>query len=207
MTPYLTHRPHPWHGLPLVASEDLFWGYIEITPFDQIKYEVDKATGYLKVDRPQRTASLPPMPYGFLPRTLCARRVAELCPTADRGDGDPLDLCVLSERPIDRADILMRVRPLGGLRMVDAGEADDKIVAVLHEDPVWGALRELSEVPPGLVERLRHYFLTYKLAPGKQPVAIDAVYGAEHARGVLAAASADYEEAFGRHAAEGPGRA
>lgn len=197
MPPYLTQRPHPWHGLPLRATDELYWGYIEITPFDQVKYEVDKPTGYLKVDRPQRTASLPPTLYGFLPRTLCASRVAGLCPTADRGDGDPLDLCVLSERPISRADILLRARPLGGLRMVDAGEADDKIVAVLHEDPLWGAARELTDVPATLIERLRHYFMTYKLEPGKQPVAIDAVYGAEHALAVIAAAAADYEEVYG----------
>ena len=144
MAPYLTHRPHPWHGLPLSVGEDVYWGYIEITPFDQVKYEVDKPTGYLKVDRPQRTASLPPTLYGFFPRTLCARRVADLCPTADRGDGDPLDICVLSERPISRADILLKCRPVGGLRMVDAGEADDKIVAVLYDDPLWGGAREIG---------------------------------------------------------------
>ncbi|MFN7146293.1 MAG: inorganic diphosphatase, partial [Myxococcota bacterium] len=135
MLPYLPHRPHPWHGLPLTPDKPgLFHAYVEITPFDQVKYEVDKPTGYLKVDRPQRTASLPPTLYGFLPRTYCGDDVAALCPTADKGDGDPLDVCVISERPIARADILLNVRVVGGLRMVDAGEADDKIVAVLHED-------------------------------------------------------------------------
>lgn len=194
MRSYATHRPHPWHGLPLAAGPaGLYWGYVEITPFDKVKYEVDKVTGYLKVDRPQRTASLPPTLYGFLPQTYCGPAVAALCPGADRGDGDPLDVCVISERPIDRADILLRVRPVGGLRMVDAGEADDKIVAVLHEDPVWGDVREIAALPQGLVDRLRHYFLTYKLEPGKQPVAIDATYDAAHALAVIAAASADYD--------------
>ncbi|MDP2306178.1 MAG: inorganic pyrophosphatase [Pseudomonadota bacterium] len=199
MTPYLPHRPHPWHGLPLLAGPPgLFHAYIEITPFDKVKYEVDKATGYLKVDRPQRTASLPPTLYGFLPRTLCAGHVAALCPTATRGDGDPLDVCVISERPIDRADILLRVRVVGGLRMVDAGEADDKILAVLDQDPVWGDARELTDLPSGIVERLRHYFMTYKLTPGGQPVAIDAVYDAAHAGKVIEASVADYDEAFPR---------
>lgn len=194
---HLPHRPHPWHGLPIRPGPgDLFHAYIEITPFDKVKYEVDKATGYLKVDRPQRTASLPPTLYGFLPRTLCASRVAALCPSATRGDGDPLDVCVISERPIDRADILLRVRAVGGLRMVDAGEADDKIVAVLDQDPVWGDVRELAELPVGIVERLRHYFMTYKLEPGKQPVAIDGMYDAAHALAVIEAAVADYDEAF-----------
>jgi inorganic pyrophosphatase len=197
MTPYLPHRPHPWHGLPLLAGPPgLFHAYIEITPFDKVKYEVDKATGYLKVDRPQRTASLPPTLYGFLPRTLCAAHVAALCPTASRGDGDPLDVCVVSERPIDRADILLRVHIVGGLRMVDAGEADDKIIAVLDQDPVWGDVRELTQLPNGIVERLRHYFMTYKLTPGGQPVEIDAVYDAAHALTVIAASVADYDEAF-----------
>jgi inorganic pyrophosphatase len=197
MHTYLPHRPHPWHGLPLSAGEpEIYWAYIEITPFDKVKYEVDKATGYLKVDRPQRTASLPPTLYGFFPRTYCGAAVAALCPTATRGDGDPLDVCVISERPIDRADILLRVRVVGGLRMVDAGEADDKIVAVLHEDPVWGEVRELDALPWGLIERLRHYFMTYKLAPGKQPVVIESAYGAEHARAVIEAAVVDYDAHF-----------
>lgn len=199
MKPYMPHRPHPWHGLPLApATPGLFHAYIEITPFDKVKYEVDKLTGYLMVDRPQRTASLPPTLYGFLPRTLCAARVAALCPTATKGDGDPLDVCVISERPIDRADILLRVRVVGGLRMVDAGEADDKIIAVLHQDPVWGDVRELTELPAGIVERLRHYFMTYKLTPNGQPVAIDAVYDAAHALAVIEASVGDYDEAFPR---------
>jgi inorganic pyrophosphatase len=197
MPPYQAFRPHPWHGLPLGPGiPGLFHAYIEITPFDKVKYEVDKETGYLRCDRPQRTASLPPTLYGFLPRTYCGPRVAALCEHADRGDGDPLDICVISERPIDRADILLRVRVVGGLRMVDAGEADDKIIAVLDQDLIWGDARDLAEIPAGLVERLRHYFVTYKLAPGRQPVEIDLVYGAEHARAVIAAAVADYDEKF-----------
>ncbi|MFN7145112.1 MAG: inorganic diphosphatase, partial [Myxococcota bacterium] len=92
--------------------------------------------------------------------------------------------------------ILLNVRVVGGLRMVGAGEADDKIVAVLHEDPVWGDVRELDALPPGLVQRLRHYFMTYKLEPGKQPVAIDAVYGAEHAHRVIEASARDYARTF-----------
>lgn len=190
-------RPHPWHGLPM-RDGDRVVAYIEITPFDSIKYEVDKETGYLKCDRPQRSNSLPPTLYGFVPRTWCRSRVAALAGAA-AGDGDPLDICVLSERPINRADILLRVHLVGGLLMVDKGEADDKLIAVLDQDPVWGEARELQDVPPALVDRLRHYFMTYKLDPssGGQPVRIDAVYGAERARAVLEAAAADYAEGFG----------
>ena len=196
MSHYRTHRPHPWHGLPREAGPDLYFGYIEITPFDQVKYEVHKPTGYLWVDRPQRTASLPPTLYGFLPRTYCGDAVAALCPGAARGDGDPLDICIVSERPIDRADILLRFRAVGGLRMVDNGEADDKIVGVLHEDALWGDVTELEELPSAIIDRLRHYFMTYKLEPGRQPVEIDAIYGAGHARAVIEASAVDYAVKF-----------
>lgn len=203
------HRPHPWHGVPIgpgapcVGVPEILYGYVEITPFSTIKYEVDKATGYLKVDRPQRSNSLPPYAYGFIPRTWCTSRVAGIArstvPGVMKGDGDPLDICVISERPIDRSDILLGCRAVGGLLMVDNGEADDKIIAVLDRDPVWGDVRELHGLPPALVDRLRHYFLTYKFDPasGAQPVTIDAVYGAQRAREVIAAAMADYEEGFG----------
>jgi inorganic pyrophosphatase len=190
------YRPHPWHGLPAgLAFPDRLNAYIEITPFDSVKYEVDKESGFLMVDRPQRLSSLPPTLYGFVPRTYCGPRVAALAGT-EKGDGDPLDICVLSERAITRADILLRARPLGGLLMVDKGEADDKIVAVIEQDPVWGDVRELSELPPALIERLRHYFTTYKMTPGGNQVAIDAAYGIERAREVLLASAADYAEAF-----------
>ncbi len=176
---------------------EILYAYVEITPFSTLKYEVDKATGYLKVDRPQRSNALPPCAYGFVPRTWCKDRVAAIAGTT-KGDGDPLDICVLSERPIDQSDILLGCRALGGLLMVDNNEADDKIIAVLDQDPIWGDARELTDLPPALIDRLRHYFLTYKfdVRTGKQPVTIDAVYGAERARSVLAAAMADYVEGY-----------
>jgi inorganic pyrophosphatase len=172
--------------------------YIEITPFSTIKYEIDKESGYLKVDRPQASNSLPPSAYGFIPRTYCGARVAALA-DVDRGDGDPLDICVLSERPIDRSDILLCGRVIGGMLMVDRGEADDKIVAVLDRDPVMGSLTEMDQLPRALVDRLRHYFLTYKLDPntGVCPVQVDRLYGAEQARGVLKAAMEDYRDLIG----------
>ena len=133
-------RPHPWHGLATGRELPLHVNaYIEITPFDLIKYEVDKASGYLRVDRPQRTSSQPPSLYGFVPRTYCGDKVAALCPGAQRGDGDPLDICVLSERPIARSEIIVPARIVGGLQLLDRGEADDKIIAVLEGDLIWGA--------------------------------------------------------------------
>ena len=172
--------------------------YIEITPFDLVKYEVDKATGYLRVDRPQRTSSTPPTLYGFIPRTYCGRRVGELAPGAEFGDGDPLDICVISERQIERAEIILNAVVIGGLQMIDAGQADDKIVAVLQKDPVWSEITDLEELPSALIERLRHYFLTYKMVPGQQhAVRIASIYGREQALRVIQAAIEDYQEDFG----------
>jgi inorganic pyrophosphatase len=189
-------RPHPWHGLE--AGRELpLWvsAYIEITPFDLIKYEVDKASGYLRVDRPQRTSSQPPTLYGFIPKTYCGTRIAALCPGAERGDGDPLDICVISERPIQRSEIIVPARVVGGLQLLDRGEADDKLIAVLEADFVWGGVSELAELPPILIERLQHYFTTYKLVPGTRPqIAVQKVYGADHAGRVVTAAVEDYNE-------------
>ena len=198
--PFYRWRPHPWHGLgPGPDVPSVVQAYIEITPFDLVKYEVDKTNGYIRVDRPQRSSSQPPTLYGFIPRTYCGSRVGALCPTAKGGDRDPLDICVISERPIDRADVLLDARVIGGLQMVDAGEADDKIIAVLDNDLVWGEARSLGDVPEVFTERLRHYFETYKSVPGEaaSTVRIAEVYGPEHARAVVTAAIADYEEAYG----------
>ncbi|MCB0990831.1 MAG: inorganic diphosphatase, partial [Acidimicrobiales bacterium] len=91
-------RAHPWHGLPIGdKAPNVVDAFIEITPFDAVKYEIDKITGYLRVDRPQGSSALPPTLYGFIPRTYCGQRVADLTPSADTGDGDPLDICVLSQ--------------------------------------------------------------------------------------------------------------
>ncbi len=197
--PFFRWRPHPWHGLAVGPNApDVVHAYIEITPFDTVKYELDKTTGFLRVDRPQRTSSSPPTLYGFIPRTYCGDRVGALLPAAERGDADPLDICVLSERPIDRSEVILNAHVIGGLPMVDGGEADDKIVAVLQNDHLWGHIRDLSELPPVLVERLRHYFETYKLVPGQSnAVEIGPAYGREHALAVVNAAVADYDEVFG----------
>ncbi|GDX83623.1 inorganic pyrophosphatase [Deltaproteobacteria bacterium] len=199
---FAAFRPHPWHGLdPGPDTPGVVTAYIEITPYSTVKYEVDKVSGFLKVDRPQRMNALPPTLYGFVPRTYCGSGIAKLAGT-DRGDGDPLDICVLSERTIDRADIILRARVVGGLLMVDKGEADDKIVAVLEGDAVWGEVTELDALPPALVARLRHYFETYKLEPGKNPVRIEAEYGRERALEVIRTSLSDYQREIATLAAD-----
>lgn len=173
--------------------------FIEITPFDMIKYEVDKKTGYLRVDRPQRSSSMPPSLYGFIPRTYCGNKVGALSNQTDKGDGDPLDLCVLSERPIDRTEVILSTRVIGGLHMIDRGEADDKIITVLDNDKYYSNVQNVSDLPEVLIERIRHYFGTYKLIPGSDSndVYVDRVFDVEHARKVITASMEDYEDMFG----------
>jgi inorganic pyrophosphatase len=194
MKEFFEFRPHPWHGLPVGPNPpELVNAYIEITPFDLIKYEVDKNSGYLKVDRPQRTSSQPPALYGFIPKTFCGERFRKLSPSAIRGDGDPLDICVVSERPITKSEVILLARPIGGLQMIDGSEADDKIIAVLEGDYVWGHVKEISELPAIILERLQHYFLTYKLQPASENrIKIDQSYGRDYAFKVIEAAMQDY---------------
>jgi inorganic pyrophosphatase len=198
--PFYRWRPHPWHGLDAgLDAPRVVNAYIEITPFDSIKYEIDKATGYLRVDRPQRGSAQPPTLYGFIPRTYSGRRVAALsAPGVERADGDPMDICVISERAITRSEIVLSARIVGGIQMIDDGEADDKIVAILESDLFWGPVQELTALPEALLERLTHYFSTYKLRPdASNKVVIAGTYGREHAQLVVAAALEDYKEAYG----------
>jgi inorganic pyrophosphatase len=197
--PFYRWRPHPWHGLEVGPKPpEVVHAYIEITPFDLVKYEVDKYTGYLRVDRPQRTSANPPSMYGFIPRTYCGERVGDMSPKAGRGDQDPMDICVISERAINRAEVILNARVVGGLQMIDLGEADDKIIAVLENDFVWADVQDISDLPDILVERLRHYFGTYKLIPGQEnETFIEKTFGRDHAIRLIEAAMADYDEEYG----------
>src|SRR5687767_4736758 len=188
----LSFRPHPWHGVdPGPRFPEVVVAYIEIVPTDGVKYEIDKYSGYLKVDRPQRFSNFCPTLYGFVPKTYCGEKVAAQKiaggPEVDRGDGDPLDICVLTDRPISRGEILLEARPIGGLRMVEAKEADDKIIAVMIGDPTYGELVEVNQLSRAVIDRMRHYFLTYKEIPGAVParITVDPVYGPKEARDVL----------------------
>ncbi|MBN1231292.1 MAG: inorganic pyrophosphatase [Anaerolineales bacterium] len=197
--PYYRWRPHPWHGLsPGPNPPKVINAFIEITPFDLIKYEVDKETGYLRVDRPQRTSSLPPTLYGFIPRTYCGNHVTALCDEAEKSDGDPLDICVISERPINRSEVILTVRVIGGMQMIDKGEADDKIIAVLDSDDFWEHAKSISDIPPNTLTRIEHYFNTYKIMEEGSSTYVAHMYDAKHARKVVSAAMLDYETIYGQ---------
>lgn len=197
-------QAHPWHGVAAGDVEGFLNAYVEITPADPVKYELDKPSGILRVDRPQRLSSLPPTLYGFIPQTYCAAKVARRAEersgkTGLKGDGDPLDVCVLTEKGFSAGSFLARVRPVGGLRMLDNNEADDKVIAVLEGDVVYGNVADLSELPKGLVDRLVHYFGTYKQLPSEatRRVAIDEVYDAAEAREVVRRSQEDYRDVYG----------
>src|SRR5687768_3507692 len=113
---FSANKAHPWHGIAIGSeAPETVTVFIEIVPSDTVKYEADKESGYLKIDRPQQYSNVVPANYGFIPRTYCGARIAEMArngsgsPISD-GDGDPLDILVLSEHHIPRGDIILKAR-------------------------------------------------------------------------------------------------
>lgn len=198
----LTYRSHPWHGLSLGEEfPALIPCYVEMVPSDTVKYELDKATGLLRVDRPQKYSSLCPTLYGLIPQTFAGKRVAEYCMKKTGlaglvGDGDPLDICVFTDQPIIRGDIMVKAIPIGGFRLLDGDEVDDKIVAVLQGDFIYGSVDNIDKLPEGVLERLRHYFLTYKDKPERVPtrVEITDIYAKDEAYEIMRLSILDYQE-------------
>jgi inorganic pyrophosphatase len=197
-------RSHPWHGIPIGEEyPDVVNTYIETVPTDTVKYEMDKRSGFLKVDRPQKYSSVCPTLYGFIPQTYCGDQMAKIC--VDRtgrasvvGDDDPLDICVLTEKTISHGDIIVRAVPIGGFRMIDRGQADDKIIAVMYGDGLYSPWQDIKDCPQAFIDRLRHYFLTYKDLPGSiSPMCeITHVYDRAEAIDVIEKCRADYLTKF-----------
>ncbi len=203
-------RAHPWHGVDIGsdAPEEIHC-YIEIVPTDTVKFELDKETGLLKADRPQKYSNHCPTLYGLIPQTHAGKRIGEYCAKkANRphieGDDDPLDICILTEKPILRGDILVTAKPIGGIRAIDGNEADDKIIAVLKGDLVYEGIEDIADCPPNLIDRLKHYFLTYKESPEdlvvseRRRMEIIEIYGKKEAHEVINLGQQDYEDHFSR---------
>ncbi len=200
-------RAHPWHGVEIGenAPKEVHC-YIEIVPTDTVKFEIDKPTGLMKVDRPQKYSNNCPSLYGLIPQTYAGKRVGEHCSKhANRpgimGDHDPLDVCVLTEKPILRGDILVTAIPIGGIRAIDGNEADDKIIAILKDDLVYKNIRDLKDCPDNLIDRLQHYFLTYKESPDDlageaRKMEIAGIYDREEAQHIIKLAQEDYLDSF-----------
>lgn len=200
-------KAHPWHGI--TAGEHapkIVTAFIEIVPTDTVKYEIDKETGFLKIDRPQKFSNVIPTLYGFIPQTYCDVEVAAFASLKSgkkiaKGDGDALDICVMSERVISHSDIILQAIPIGGFRMIDKGEADDKIIAVMKGDEVYQNWKDITDCPEGVINRLKHYFLTYKNIPGADgpTCEITNIYGAEEAQEVIRKSMQDYKTKYSKY--------
>ncbi len=199
----LRYKSHPWHGVFIGKNAPHeVTAFIEVVSTDTVKYEIDKESGYLRVDRPQKFSNVIPALYGFIPQTFCGLKVGEFCNEKTgreniTGDGDPIDICVLTEKTLAHGDLLVNARPIGGFRMIDGNQADDKIIAVLLNDTVYGHFKEINEVPDIVIQRLEHYFLTYKDMPGQESnTEIAAIYDSTTACQVIELSMEDYNKRF-----------
>ncbi|EGK01656.1 inorganic pyrophosphatase [Dysgonomonas gadei] len=197
-------KAHPWHGVTIGDNApEVVTCFIEIVPTDTVKYEVDKETGYLSIDRPQKYSNIIPALYGFIPQTYSADRVAEITNiqlnrTDIEGDNDPVDICVLTEKDITHGDIIVKARPIGGFRLLDHNKADDKLIAVLENDAIYGSFGDICDVPVMVIDRLKHYFTTYKDLPGdKSPRCIlTDIYDVKTAHEVIRRSIEDYDNEY-----------
>lgn len=163
---------HPWHDLPNNpdTAHEAFNVVIEIPRGSKIKYELDKPTGMLKVDRVLYSAVYYPCNYGFLPRSYC-------------DDGDPLDVLVLGYEPVVPLAIL-QARAIGVMRMRDQGKGDDKIIAVHVHDPAVSGFRDVSALQEHSLREIERFFQDYKTLEGKA-VEVDPILGADVALKVV----------------------
>lgn len=171
---------HPWHDVELGDDiERQFHAIIEIPKGSKAKYELDKRTGLLYLDRVLHSAVHYPANYGFLPRTYCP-------------DGDPLDILVLGQEPVLPLCIL-RARAIGVITMTDEKGQDDKIIAVHVDDPEYAHYRDVAELPPHRLRELKRFFLDYKVLENKA-VNVEEVRGRADAQEVVRAAITLYRE-------------
>ena len=171
-----------WHDMdPAQIAPNDFSAVIEIPKGSKCKYELDKYTGLLKLDRILYTSTHYPANYGFIPRTY-----------AD--DGDPLDVLVLCSEPVYPLT-LIRVYPIGVMRMLDDGKMDDKIIALPLSDPTYLGIRSIDELPPHVFDEIMHFFSVYKQLENKQ-TAVKSLFGPEVAQRIVFDAIAAYRDAF-----------
>ncbi len=153
---------------------------IEIPRGSKNKYEIDKATGLIALDRAMHTSQDYPFDYGFIPRTLW-------------DDGDALDVLVLTTYPL-APGILVRVRPVAVMDMIDGGESDNKVIAVPTDDPRWNEVKDLGDINKHTIKEIEHFFSTYKKIQNKE-VAVNGFRGAEDAK-------KDYDKAIAQYQAK-----
>lgn len=171
-----------WHDISKERiKKDDFVSVIEITKGCKNKYELDKETGMLKLDRVLYTATHYPANYGFIPRTYA-------------GDGDPLDVLVLCQENI-LSMTLVECYPIGVIRMIDENEEDEKIIAVSKKDPFLNCYTDITEVPSHISAEIMNFFEIYKKLEGKQTM-VDKIMGREDAERIIEECIKNYEEKF-----------
>ena len=171
---------HPWHDIPgdPAVLETHLPVVVEIPAGSKNKYELDKPTGIVKLDRVLYSSVHYPANYGFIPRSYC-------------DDGDPLDVLVLGQEPVHPLTLIF-VRPIGVMHMRDQGKADDKILAVHANDPAVNHILELEDAPPHAMTEIHRFFLDYKVLEEKE-VVVDPFEGRTRALAVIRQALVDYE--------------
>lgn len=172
-----------WHDMsPDRISPEDFTAVIEISKGSKKKYELDKYTGMIILDRILHTSTHYPASYGFIPRTY-------------GDDKDPLDVLVLCSEPIDPL-VLVRCFPIGVIGMVDGGEDDEKIIAVPFSDPVYNTFKDISELPDHIFNEMKHFFSVYKELEGSKFTEIKSIEGAAAARKVIRHCMANYDAKY-----------
>ncbi|MBQ9080046.1 MAG: inorganic diphosphatase [Clostridia bacterium] len=171
-----------WHNIdPALITPDDFSALIEIPKESRCKYELDKATGLIRLDRVLYTATHYPQNYGFIPRTY-----------AD--DHDPLDVLVITSAPVYPMT-LIRAYPIGVMRMIDNGDGDDKIIAVPFSDPTYSGIKTVDDLPPHIFDEIVHFFSVYKQLEGKT-TAVDSLLGVSDAKRIIQEAIDGYKKKF-----------
>ncbi len=171
-----------WHDIsPEEIHSDDFTAVIEIPKHSNCKYELDKHTGLLRLDRVLYTATHYPANYGFIPRTY-----------AD--DGDPLDVLVLCDQSINPLT-LVRVYPIGVMRMIDGGALDDKIIAIPFSDPTYNHIKSINDLPHHVFDEIMHFFTVYKQLEHKQ-TAVKELFDSDEARAIIEMCINDYQKKF-----------
>lgn len=172
-----------WHGFtPGDAAPEILNVIIECPKGSKNKYEIDKETGLIKMDRAMKTSQDFPFDYGFSPRTLWE-------------DGDALDVVVLSTYPLFPG-ILVEARPVGVMHMIDCGEGDDKIISVPQNDPRWDIVKDIKDVNPHTLKEIKHFFETYKSIEDKK-VVVDGFEGKDKAFEAINKSIKLYAEKYG----------
>lgn len=171
-----------WHDIsPRRITPEEFIAVVEIPIGSKKKYELDKETGLIILDRILHTSTHYPANYGFIPRTY-------------GDDKDPLDVLVLCSEPLETLT-LVRCYPIGMISMIDSDRSDEKIIAIPAGDPTYNGYRDISELPPHIFEEMRHFFQVYKSLEGKD-TAVNEISGRESAVAAIAAAINNYIENF-----------